>query len=307
MNRRRLLHIGKTEIQIHVSVMVYALYAILTGRCFAVCISLISIVLHEAAHAVVSALSGHAPRSIELTLLGAVMKLEDDDLLPTVRRLLVILAGPAMTCAICLLSSRLTLANICNEKVGKVIFMSNLSILMINMLPVFPLDGGRLLSMILNMLISKRLVNRVMRIAGLLTGLGLICVNIYVSWKYACFSLSLAMIGCCIMYCSSTATNSYALYELQSFMDRKIRFEKHCTCKTRFYTVAHTQPLCKVIRLLPENRIAAYVCVEAGSARFLGEMTEFDLIQAYLKTPDGTMKDALKYSKNENLSKNSTK
>ena len=264
----------------------YGLYAAVTGHGKYMLLSLLSVMLHECAHGVCTALLGNAPRSIELTPLGAVMRLEDEYHLTPVRRGIVLIAGPAANYCLCMLSIYLTKNQWISADCGRLLLLSNLSILMINMLPALPLDGGRLIALILGGSFSYRTVTRIMRVIGYSLGICLIALNIYSSWKWGSWNLSLSFVGCTLLYGAHATLITAAMVELRSFLDRKIRLERRQNIQIKWISTLDQVKLQQLIRQLPANRLAVYLCLEAGTLRTLGALTEADVIQHYLEKPD---------------------
>ena len=143
--KRKIVTLGETDITVHPAAGILLLFGLLTRwRALLIC-TYASILLHETAHAAVSAVWHHPPQEIEITPLGAMMRLEDEERLPLTARISVILAGPLMTLILCALSLRLTQNGVIPRETGRLIFLSNAGILLVNLLPALPLDGGRLL------------------------------------------------------------------------------------------------------------------------------------------------------------------
>ena len=245
-------------------------------------ISMLSILLHEGAHTLVAVLFKQAPASVELTPLGAVMRLEDEGRLTLFPRLLMLIAGPAATLVLCWMAVQLTAHDVLSGESGGLMFIANLSILMLNLLPVLPLDGGRML------------------------GVMMILLNIYASLRLNGWNLSLAFAGCCMLYTSSVATTTHAAAELRYFMDRKIGLERKGQLTTRLISVRADQTLRSLVRSLPAHGLAMFACIEPGSQKLLGCIHEGELIQLYLDRPSMRLSDALQLCKTGHLSPNRT-
>lgn len=284
--RKCILTIGRTDVYVHAATLLFMLYALVTGYISLLLCSMASVLLHESAHAGVAALAGHPPREIELSPLGAVMRLDDEYALRPGARLLMLCAGPAATMLICLLSIRLAAAGMISMQTGQQLFMCNLAILLINVLPALPLDGGRLLMLLLSMIVKPHVVRVIMRISGTLLGLVAIGLNIWVSWQYGGWNLSLAAAGCYLLYSASAATTTLAMAELRTFMDRKIRLEKCGGCRCVHIAVFRNAPLRQAVRRLLPGRMCMFTLLEPGTMRCTGQMTEFELIAAYLAHPE---------------------
>ena len=106
--KRKIATLGETDITVHPAAGILLLLGLLTRwRALLIC-TYASIILHETAHAALSALWHHPPQEVEITPLGAMMRLEDEERLPLTARISVILAGPLMTLILCALSLWLT-------------------------------------------------------------------------------------------------------------------------------------------------------------------------------------------------------
>lgn len=112
-----------------------------------------SILLHELGHALVARRHGIEVQEIELWLLGGVSKMRDEAHNPE-DELRYALAGPAVTAAIALLFGVVTLvlpgsSSSVLRALIEYQLLVNCLILGFNLLPAFPLDGGRVLRSIL--------------------------------------------------------------------------------------------------------------------------------------------------------------
>lgn len=294
MRRWRVLTLRATEVYVHPAVVLYALYAGLTGHLMFMLLAMASIVLHEAAHALTAACFGKSPRCIEITPLGAVMRLEDEARLPHLKRAVMLLAGPAMTLLLCQLGLWAAQRGWLPLTLARTLFLCNLSILLLNLLPVLPLDGGRLLALLMELFLRRNLAGKVMRVVSTTVGTGLILLNIFTAWRYGGWNLSLAFAGCCILYSAAISASTQAMAELRYFMDRKITLEQRRCIETTWYTSVHTNTLRTLVRHLPPRRIAMFICLGEGSCKYLGCLTESELIQRYLQEPNMILAEAVK-------------
>lgn len=127
----------------------YWLFALVTAAAFYACL-----LAHELAHALVARRHGVEVRGIVLWLFGGVAQLQGDT--PTARaELQVAAAGPAASLAIAaimaLASWLLGLAGISSLLVSSLAWLAGINVLLavFNLLPAFPLDGGRILRALL--------------------------------------------------------------------------------------------------------------------------------------------------------------
>lgn len=295
MRRWRVAAIGQMDVFLHPAVFLFAVYSFLTGHGSLWMTAMLSIIVHEAAHALASAALGCDPSSIEITPMGAVMLLEDELKLPPVRRAFMLLAGPAASLCLCWLAAKTSSLGWFD---GSVFYLSNLAICLFNMLPVYPLDGGRLLHLFLSRLLPLRTAARTIYVLSSIAGAALILLNIFVSQKFGGWNLSLAFAGCSILYSASTALTSSRLHELRAFMDRKIALETKGSMRCEVVCSMANQPIRRLLYRLPCNRQSIHVIIEPGTMAVLGTICENELIQHYLNSPGSQVADALILSKN---------
>lgn len=291
--RRRICTVGPTDVYLHPGTLLFAAYALLTGSWPSLLASFVSILLHECAHAIAAALGGQPPREMELTPLGAVLRVEDEERLPPLRRLLMLAAGPAMTLLLCLVALRGTALGWLSAAAGRRLFMANLAILMVNLLPALPLDGGRILALLLGSFLRPETVRRIIRLSGTLLGLAAILGSVWLSWRYGGWNWSLAAAGCFLLYSAATATTTAAMAQLRLLMDRKIALEGCGFAPCREFAVLADRPVHRTMRLLAPRAMTCFLLIEPGTMRLLGRLTEHEMIAACLDQPDMTCLQAL--------------
>lgn len=302
IRRHRLFAIGSTDICLHPAAVLFALYAALTGHGGWLLTGMLSVLLHECAHGFAAALLGCTPKSIEITPLGALMRLEDEAALPPGRRLAMLLAGPAASLLLCWIALLLTRCGIIGKHAGQLLFMSNLSILLVNLLPALPLDGGRVLALLLSLCLSADSVRRAMRSLGMIFGCACIALNLLLTWKMGGWNLSLACAGCFLMYAACTGTTTAALAELRAFMDRKLRLEQRGCMGCRVVAVTESLTLRGAVGALAPSLYTLFLLIQPGTMRCLGYVTEERVISCYLLTPGGTcaaLKHCASHGQNE--------
>lgn len=162
-----------------------ALQLWLTGTLIAATLA-VSILVHEIAHVVVARRLGMRARTITLFIFGGVSVMETDPARPRAE-LLVSLAGPLTSLAIGLLAIALldpeqalstpaTEASFAQTMLYY-IALANIVLGLFNLLPLFPLDGGRILSAILWAMTSNRQGG--IRIAAQIGQLGAAAMIVY--------------------------------------------------------------------------------------------------------------------------------
>ena len=289
--RLRLLRIGETSVYVHMAMLALLIYMLLIGQGSILMIGMLSILLHEGAHAAASTIAGAPPEEMELSPLGAVMRLDALSSLTKGWQWIVLLAGPVMTLTICSAAIGLAQLGCLTLRSARQWFMCNLSLLLINLLPALPLDGGRMLALLLGVWMKPSSVAAIMR--AVTTTIGLVCIglNIWVTWRLGGWNLSLASIGCFMIYAGSTATVSTALYELQKLMDRRIRVEQSGSVTSACVTMVETLTVRQGIQRL-HPRKHTLICVLSLEDERCKLIAEERLISVYLQNPSAILRSA---------------
>ena len=118
-------------------------------------------IIHEFGHLLTGLTLGMKPEKIELKLFGLSVsfkisideynkKIKKANMLE-VKKIIVALAGPITNLLIILIANFIHL----NDYQKNMIIYSNLLLILINMLPIFPLDGGRVLKGLLHIILGK--------------------------------------------------------------------------------------------------------------------------------------------------------
>lgn len=283
----RLFSLGATDVLLHSATLLMAGYMALSGRAAAFAVGLASILLHEGAHALVSARFGASPARIEITPLGAVMQLEDESRLPPLKRCIMLAAGPAMTLLICAIAFQAARHG-WSHHTCSLWFRVNAGLLAINLLPCLPLDGGRLLAVGLSGILPLSTVQRVMRLIGSICGASCVLLGFLVTWKTGGLQITLVACGCVMLYAAHRSTESAALAELRQWMSRKTRLEQRGWLPVKTIAVLDTLPLRRVAARLPQQARTELIVLASGIMRPLARCGEEQFFQYYMSSPWAT-------------------
>ena len=282
------LHRGRTSIWLHSSALIMAGYMAITGYADLLLVAYTSIILHEAAHAVAASCLGWQPDDIELTPMGAMMYLHEQARIPPLKRAVILSAGPIMTLVLCWISILLTKHGLLPPGTGRLLFMCNAGILLVNALPCLPLDGGNLLSLLLARFLPFQSYSRILRIIGSICGISFILLSFTSAWYGWGLNLSLIISGCFLRYAAHKSTATAALNVLRELMDRKVRFERQGIVWTAAITAFADMPVMRLISMLPRNRYAVFNLLERGTLRCIGSVGEAQVIKSAFDHPTET-------------------
>lgn len=283
--RWRLFRLGSTGVYLHLGTVLFDLYMVLTGHGAGLCLSTACVFLHEMAHAAVSLAFGQPPEEIEFTPLGCLMRLEDEATLPPGKRLMMLCAGPMASLLLCWLALGATRIGLMGAGLGRRLFCCNLLLALFNLLPALPLDGGRMLALVLSLRLRSHAVQRILRAGGTVLGLCCIGLNLALSIRYGGWNLSCGMVGCFLMYAGAVGTTSFAAAELRQLMDRKHHLAERGTVACRWLACTPETSLRRAVTSLPPQGYAMVCLVNPVDMQLLAQVSEQELLNAYFDRP----------------------
>ena len=128
--------------------------------------------LHELAHMLISLILGFKPRSMEIMPFGFSLNLtpKKNDFKTKIKKsnlvelkyIYVAIAGPLLNLIIAAVFSYISLK--VNSEIIDLITYSNLIIFIFNLIPIYPLDGGRVINSVLKINRGSLIANKTMKI-----------------------------------------------------------------------------------------------------------------------------------------------
>lgn len=146
----------KIQISINIEIFLFILIFIITKQIDIYAIFVLFTLIHEISHSLTGILLGLKLRKFEVMPFGFKITFEECKSYKKVsmKKLLIALAGPLTNLSI------MTIAIV--FKLNTNIIYTNLIIGMFNLIPIYPLDGGRILKTILNIKLTPRKVNYIL-------------------------------------------------------------------------------------------------------------------------------------------------
>ena len=170
---------GWVRPSIHPSLLLVAVMALAAGRGRDLVVILASVLAHELAHVVVAHLFGLRPVRIALYPFGGVAELADLEGAPPLARLATLAAGPLASLLLYLAGEPLgAWAGTGQTSWIESLKRANLGLAVANLLPVAPLDGGRMLEVALERRAGIGRARRRLLRAGTAAGVALVLAGL---------------------------------------------------------------------------------------------------------------------------------
>ncbi len=279
------LVINHTRIRIHPLALIGAIIFIGMGQGSAVLSGLLALTLHELAH-VFAAKFFHLPvPEVEFTPFGGVARMEDICEATPLQQFVVALAGPAMSWLCCLVCAGLMQLNWVNLAQIEGFLRWNLLLLCFNLIPVLPLDGGRMLQAILTPWLGWQRAMRILSTAGI--GVGLL-MNGLAIWGavHGVANLSLVIAGCYLMYAAHVSRTMAAIQCIHGVISKKTKLEREKTLQVEWLGASGATSVRELFRRMSPGKYHRVIVLEEDGLKSVGELDDGVLVNALLDTPE---------------------
>lgn len=271
-----LIEFKKFKIAIHPLFLMLAVITIALGYIEQFFIIFSVVTIHELAHIAVAKLYGAKLSKIIIYPIGEMAIIENLFLVKPLKRIAIICAGPAINITLGFLFMALG-----NNSIFKFISMTNFSIAIFNSLPIYPLDGGRLIHLILSASIGILNSNEVVIFISklfiiVITLIGIIQVILYP------FNISLICLG---MYLKSSIKKEEFNLSLDFFeiiFTKTELIKKYKCIYTNIVTVSEDTCIRDILKYLKIDRLYKIYIVDKD-LNSLGVITENQLIKFIIK------------------------
>ncbi|KQY85175.1 Zn-dependent protease [Paenibacillus sp. Root52] len=280
-----MIRLWDVRVSMHPFFVIIMLASLVTGH-FIELITLFAIVfIHECGHAAAAALLGCRVVSIQMLPFGGVAVIEDGGKLTAWREIAIALAGPLQN--IFMVGVVLLLQYM---QVGDPIFLSyiiqgNLLIALFNLLPILPLDGGKIVQALVSLIAPYYTTLMWTYRISILVSIGVI-VYAVVRWIAGDYGLPLniLLVGLFLFYSNVTDYRNIPYRFIRFLMNREGAFVHHAAMGSLAQPIISfpAKPLDTILRLLKRERYhMVYVMNQQG--RILAVLPEQRIISSYFK------------------------
>ena len=152
--------VGRTEVSVSFAVLPFFLWCILIGEGAALLCGSLSLLVHECAHLIAARNLGRETAAIRIHPIGAVIRFRNEQSDPKAEWI-VAAAGPLGSFAFAAFLDLIRSASgIGSEAVG-MLQRTSTAIALLNLIPAFPLDGGRVAKTLLCRILKERTAKRI--------------------------------------------------------------------------------------------------------------------------------------------------
>lgn len=195
-----MISIRGTVLSLHPLFVIVMLASVITGRFFELLTLFVIVFIHELGHAGAALAMGFKVRSIQMLPFGGVAVIEDDKRMNAARELIIALAGPLQNGIMIGIAMLCQVAGWGDGPFLTYVIQGNLIIAVFNLLPVLPLDGGKVLQALISLLVPYHATLLWTARAGLICSLFMIGYGLSPLFAGEGVKLNLLMIGLFLAY-----------------------------------------------------------------------------------------------------------
>lgn len=289
----------RTAVHVHPLFPGLIVFCLLTGKT-SVLLPLTALLLHELGHLAALWLFRRMPRKISLTPFGGLTDLPENEKLPPFQGFIIAFAGPFFSFLGCLFSV---------WGVGKVslspgllmaFFRSNLLLMLFNLLPALPLDGGRMVQALLSPFVPRKTLNHILLFLGRACGLLLIFLSVR-SAMDGQYQLAPGFAGLYVLYACTLEGRQSTYHYYAHLLGRRARME-HAPLPVQPMAVPGALPLHALLPRLQENRYHLFHVLAPDGLEMLGSLTEQDFCTLLMEDGSLSFQEALRKAKKQRFS-----
>ncbi|MBQ8452060.1 MAG: hypothetical protein IJ538_04740 [Clostridia bacterium] len=263
-------------IKIDLSFFALAIYAFLSENFRMYFLFIIFMILHELSHVAVARKLGYLPAKVRLSFFGA--KLEGFDDFSAGDEIKVIFAGPLFNlciCVICFLCFWFwpESYNFLND-----ILTVNLSLFVFNMLPIFPLDFGRVLLVLFSKKVSRKTALKIVK--NISVFMILILFLVFLISAFFEFNLLIG-ISSINLFFMATNSASQTSFKRSLFFENKLKKIKSGLIQKCVYVSCNCNNI-MLFRHIDGYHLTKFIFVDE-KGRKVSEMNEIELIDKLTK------------------------
>ncbi|MEK4028657.1 M50 family metallopeptidase [Pseudobacillus sp. FSL P4-0506] len=261
---------------------------ILTGTFLHLLLAFTVIVIHELGHILAAHLLGWRIRKVVLLPFGGVAEVDEHGNRPLKEELLVVLAGPLQHLWLFGIAWLAHEGGVLPASIYEAFWQINLAILLFNLLPVYPLDGGKLLMLSFS---AARPFLSAFRLVIICSACLLFCLQM-TAFLFFPFHLQAWTL---FFYLAWTLWRAWKekRYAFMRFLLERHYGNKGSAAFLKPLTVPAGEPIMNVLERFQRNAKHIIYVTEGGEKR--GRLDENELLYAYFseKKTDSLLKDLL--------------
>lgn len=239
-------------------------------------VSFIIVVFHEMIHYLTARYFGFDGFDVEILPMGTRLKLKDFDDATPIEDLIISISGPLIN--LMLAAFFYLLIPISSFNYISLFFWGNLTIGTFNLLPAFPLDGGRILRDILSLRTYYRRANKITVYISMCVGslMILIYILLFFSWKN---NFTIGFVALFIIVSSFKERERISYIIMGDIIKKKFNFIKKGYIDNRSLSIYYKKDLLSTLSMVDKNKYNIFTVLD-DDMKVMDIIYEEEIIEA---------------------------
>ncbi|MCM0648953.1 M50 family metallopeptidase [Clostridium swellfunianum] len=254
----------------------YFLFLLFIGFKGQVAMAFLIVLLHEFTHYITALILGFSGFDIEILPIGARLSLKElDDATPK-QDIIISLSAPVLN-----LTAAAVFYFLYRTYVGDIfypLYMGNLTIGLFNLIPAFPLDGGRVLRAVLSLKTIYKRANELMIKCSIIQGAVLLLIFIFLLF-FKTININIGIISAFIIHSSYKEKERIVYIIMADIVKKKIKFLKHGYIENKGISVHYKKDLITTLSLVDKSKYNIFTILD-DDMKVMDIIYEEELIDA---------------------------
>ncbi|MGO4791390.1 M50 family metallopeptidase [Paenibacillus sp. 2KB_20] len=271
-----------TVLSLHPLFVIVMLASVFTGHFLELLTLFIIVFIHELGHAAAAAAMGFKVRAIQMLPFGGVAVIEDDGRMTAMKEIIIAVAGPLQNVIMIGITLVCRWAGWGDEQLLSYIIQGNLIIALFNLLPILPLDGGKVLQALMSLLAPYHATLLWASRAGILCSLIMIGYGLQPLFFGGGIRLNVLMIGLFLAYSNFEDYRNVHYRFLRFLVNRSEIYEGNLDGLGPAQPIVadSSKPLDDIMRLFKREKYHL-IYVMSGRGSLLAVVPEQHVISSY--------------------------
>lgn len=268
------------EFRIHPLFWLWVCSAIWTGYFIEILTLMVLVVIHELGHISAAESYGWRIHSMQLLPFGGVAKMEEWGTVPSLEEIIVALAGPFQHLWMILISFLFHFTGFWSKEWTDYFILCNLLIGGFNLLPIYPLDGGRVFQALLSYFIPYRLCILITLWFGIVGSILLVISSFILALDGVL--LHLLLLSLFLVYSNVMALKQKNIQYIRFLLRRREKGISH-RAQIRTLCVNERDPLWQVVKHWYKEHYHVFKVIDR-KGRVIGMIPEEKILSKYFES-----------------------